>query len=85
MSAGFAPATGSSTGSVPCLNPGCVEQFNTLRRDLEEEKADRKKLGDRVQALGERISSVESRVAGWAAFGALLGGGIVTLLARLVH
>lgn len=55
----------------------CKDRHDTLARRVEG-------IDERLRAQGESIAALRAQVAMWAAFGALAGGGLVSVAVNLV-
>ena len=64
--------------------PLCVTLNHECERRFTDIEADVKEIDNRQRTHGEKLASLEARVAAWAAVGSLTGGALVTALSRFL-
>jgi hypothetical protein len=72
-------------GYPPCESAVCQAAFERIEQDIENLKRDVEKLREKQVTHGERLASIEGRMALAAAIGAVAGSGLVTLITKLLH
>lgn len=79
---------------MPALNPpaifdcdpttGCTG-LRIVTAELADARAKLSSIDDRQRVHGEKLAGLEARIAAWSAFGALIGGGAVTILSKILR
>ena len=63
---------------------GCTG-LRIVSAELTDARAKLASIDDRQRIHGEKLAGLEARIAAWSAFGALVGGGAVTILSKILR